>query len=170
MSIPSGVNTSIILRLELDKDTASFGSVATAISDAGGDIIAIDVVRTDKNITVRIVYRFAPQTDGEVAIPSGLFSKGHLKEKDGWPAISPKGAWLWRDRNGNGAFDEGEYDTLSIGGASQGWWVDRQGGVWLATETEGLNYFQNPVLDPKGNPLWDETKWSTSRIPRASVK
>ena len=53
MSIPSGVNTSIILRLELDKDTASFGSVATAISDAGGDIIAIDVVRTDKNITVR---------------------------------------------------------------------------------------------------------------------
>ena len=53
VSIPSGVNTSIILRLELDKDTASFGSVATAISDAGGDIIAIDVVRTDKNITVR---------------------------------------------------------------------------------------------------------------------
>ncbi|MDF2648738.1 MAG: NAD-dependent malic enzyme [Paenibacillus sp.] len=53
MSIPSGVHTSIILRLELDKEKASFGSVATAISDAGGDIIAIDVVRTDKNITVR---------------------------------------------------------------------------------------------------------------------
>ncbi|MFD0694381.1 NAD-dependent malic enzyme [Paenibacillus sp. GCM10027628] len=53
MSIPSGVNTSIILRLELDKDTASFGNIATAISDTGGDIIAIDVVRTDKNVTVR---------------------------------------------------------------------------------------------------------------------
>lgn len=53
MSIPSGVNTSIILRLELDKELASFGNIATAISDAGGDIIAIDVVRTDKNTTVR---------------------------------------------------------------------------------------------------------------------
>ncbi|NOV04380.1 NAD-dependent malic enzyme [Paenibacillus planticolens] len=53
MSIPSGVNTSIILRLELDKELASFGNIATAISDAGGDIIAIDVVRTDKNLTVR---------------------------------------------------------------------------------------------------------------------
>ncbi|MFC5452218.1 NAD-dependent malic enzyme [Paenibacillus aestuarii] len=53
MSIPSGVNTSIILRLELEKKTASFGSIATAISDTGGDIIAIDVVRTDKDVTIR---------------------------------------------------------------------------------------------------------------------
>ncbi|MFC5472122.1 NAD-dependent malic enzyme [Cohnella suwonensis] len=53
MSIPSGANTSIILRLELDKEAASFGRIATAISDTGGDIIAIDVVRTEKTTTVR---------------------------------------------------------------------------------------------------------------------
>jgi malate dehydrogenase (oxaloacetate-decarboxylating) len=53
MSIPTGSNNSIILRLELNKDTASFGSIATAISDAGGDIVAIDVVRTEKSVTIR---------------------------------------------------------------------------------------------------------------------
>ncbi|MDF2961143.1 MAG: NAD-dependent malic enzyme [Paenibacillus sp.] len=53
MSIPTGAHTSIILRLELNKETASFGQIATTISDAGGDIIAIDVNRSDKFITVR---------------------------------------------------------------------------------------------------------------------
>jgi malate dehydrogenase (oxaloacetate-decarboxylating) len=53
MSIPTGANTSIILRLELNKETASFGRIATAISDTGGDIVAIDVVRTEKNSTTR---------------------------------------------------------------------------------------------------------------------
>ncbi|MFB5673473.1 NAD-dependent malic enzyme [Paenibacillus terreus] len=53
MSIPAGANTSIILRLELERSTASFGGIATAISEAGGDIIAIDVVRTDKLTTTR---------------------------------------------------------------------------------------------------------------------
>jgi len=53
MSIPAGANTSIILRLELDRGMASFGGIATAISEAGGDIIAIDVVRNDKLTTTR---------------------------------------------------------------------------------------------------------------------
>jgi malate dehydrogenase (oxaloacetate-decarboxylating) len=53
MSISSGTTTSIILRLEMNKETASFGQIATAISDAGGDIIAIDVNRSDKTTTIR---------------------------------------------------------------------------------------------------------------------
>lgn len=53
MSIPTGANTSVILRLELQKETASFGTIATTISESGGDIVAIDVVRTDKSATVR---------------------------------------------------------------------------------------------------------------------
>lgn len=53
VSIPSGASAGIILRLELDKKTASFGQIATAISDTGGDIVAIDVGRSDKTTTVR---------------------------------------------------------------------------------------------------------------------
>ncbi|WP_284641626.1 NAD-dependent malic enzyme [Paenibacillus silviterrae] len=53
MSIPSGAHTSIILRLELNKATASFAQIAGAIGEAGGDIVAIDVNRSDKETTVR---------------------------------------------------------------------------------------------------------------------
>ncbi|RAP76317.1 NAD-dependent malic enzyme [Paenibacillus montanisoli] len=53
MSMPTGANTSVILRLELQKENASFGTIATAISESGGDIVAIDVVRTEKMTTVR---------------------------------------------------------------------------------------------------------------------
>lgn len=103
-------------------------------------------------------YRFAPQTDGEVAIPSGLFAKNHIRDKNGWPPNQPdKGEWIWRDANGNGAFDAGEF---AINGGidaplSQGWWVDRAGGVWLATETQDVRYFPSQGLDAHGNPQWD---------------
>jgi malate dehydrogenase (oxaloacetate-decarboxylating) len=55
MAIPTGASLSIILRLEMDKATVSFGNVATAIGEAGGDIIAIDVIRPGKDSTVRDV-------------------------------------------------------------------------------------------------------------------
>lgn len=53
MAIPTGASLSIILRLEMDKANVSFGEVATTISNAGGDIIAIDVIQPGKETTVR---------------------------------------------------------------------------------------------------------------------
>ncbi|WP_029192322.1 NAD-dependent malic enzyme [Paenibacillus harenae] len=43
----------IILRLEIDTNRAQFGRAATAIEQAKGDIIAIDVIHTDKNKSIR---------------------------------------------------------------------------------------------------------------------
>ncbi|MFD0714313.1 NAD-dependent malic enzyme [Paenibacillus sp. GCM10027626] len=44
----------IIVRVELDPERAPFGSAATAIEQAGGDIIAIDVIQTGKGgVTIR---------------------------------------------------------------------------------------------------------------------
>ncbi|TLS35087.1 NAD-dependent malic enzyme [Pseudalkalibacillus caeni] len=50
---------SIILRLEIEKGYTTFGEVATAISDKGGDIVAIDVIKessdkTTRDITVKV--------------------------------------------------------------------------------------------------------------------
>jgi hypothetical protein len=119
----------------------------------------------DMNAERLQVYRFTPATDGEVAIPSGLFAKSHLKENAGWPPHQPKrGEWIWRDTNGNGAFDADEYATSSGGAdapSSQGWWVDHQGGVWLATETKGLRYFPCQGVDPHGNPEWEFASMQT---------
>ncbi|MNH91006.1 NAD-dependent malic enzyme [compost metagenome] len=44
---------SIILRLELNHTLVSFGHVASAVSEAGGDIISIDVIRPGSDNSVR---------------------------------------------------------------------------------------------------------------------
>lgn len=104
------------------------------------------------------VYRFAPETDGEIAIPSGLYAGKRLKTKTEWPKGQPeKGEWIWRDANGNGAFDAGEF--ISNDGrdapAYQGWWVDDECNIWQAAETAGIRMFQCQGLDAKGNLSWD---------------
>ena len=44
---------SIILRLEMNTHEVHFGQVASSIFEAGGDIVAIDVIQTSQNISVR---------------------------------------------------------------------------------------------------------------------
>lgn len=111
---------------------------------------------TDMNAEHLQVFRFSTPTDGETAIPSGLFAKRRIA-KDGWPPHQPeKGEWLWRDADGNGTFGP---DEFTPGGgadapASQGWWADHAGGVWLASETRGIRYFPQQGLDACGNPQW----------------
>ena len=118
----------------------------------------------DMNAELLQVYRFDDKLAGEVAIPSGLFAKRHIKKDDHWPPNQPdKGEWIWRDGNGNGAFDAGEFATQGEADApaSQGWWVDRKGGVWLATEKNGVRYFPCGGLDAHGNPRWDFASMQT---------
>ncbi|MEZ0388671.1 MAG: hypothetical protein ACAI34_16480 [Verrucomicrobium sp.] len=124
----------------------------------------------DMNAQWLQVFRFSPKTDGETAIPSGLFARQFIKNthapaSKNWPPHQPaKGAWIWRDSNGNGAFNQDEYsasnDSKDVP-AAQGWWVDREGGVWLATETLGIRYFPFQGLDARGNPSWDFAKMQT---------
>jgi malate dehydrogenase (oxaloacetate-decarboxylating) len=49
------VGASIIIRVELDTSKVTFGEVATAINKAGGDVVAIDVIRSSKEMTIRDV-------------------------------------------------------------------------------------------------------------------
>lgn len=43
----------VILRIAIDTRNAQFGKAATAIEESGGDIIAIDVIHTDKDKSIR---------------------------------------------------------------------------------------------------------------------
>lgn len=45
--------TSIIIRFEMDKTRVTFGQVAAAISSAGGDVVAIDVIQAGTRTNVR---------------------------------------------------------------------------------------------------------------------
>lgn len=47
------ISTTMIIRLEIRKSITSFGEVASRIADAGGDIVAIDVIRAGKDLTTR---------------------------------------------------------------------------------------------------------------------
>ena len=55
MSISPSPSYSITLRLEIVNTIGMFGKIATAIGDSGGDIGAVDIVRTGTGIMVRDV-------------------------------------------------------------------------------------------------------------------
>ncbi len=55
MSMPSGASMHIIIRIQLEKDIITFGDIAKAIGDAGGDIVGIDVISSSKTQTIRDV-------------------------------------------------------------------------------------------------------------------
>ena len=106
------------------------------------------------------VYRFASDGKNEFAIPSGFFAKRRVSDKKdlSWPPHQPeKGEWIWRDTDGNGAFNADEFaiNTVADAPVAQGWWVDNRGNVWLATETHGIRLFPQQGLDAKGNPVWN---------------
>jgi hypothetical protein len=75
------------------------------------------------------VYRFDPETDGEIAIPCGMFAAAWTRK---WPANQPdgEGQWRWQDDDADGHIDNNEYhDSLST--YEEGMFqVDSHGNVW----------------------------------------
>jgi outer membrane protein assembly factor BamB len=108
------------------------------------------------------IYRFQPSTDGKIAIPSGMFvgSKAGAEKSiiGDWPANQPlKGEWIWRDMNGNGAFEQNEYDTSQDYPYIGGWWVDNRGDIWKALRTQdgiGIRHYPFQGFDHQGNPIY----------------
>jgi len=140
----------------------------------GGKVI---LFAADPNGGKLCIYRF---TDGEVAAPSGAMAREHYSEshavmgKDGWPANQPaRGGWIWRDANGDGKMDGGEYAQpkateaarFSPSGASVAWWPDGKGDVWSLGIGGGIRRFVNGGPDRWGNPTYDYGRVEDSAIP-----
>lgn len=113
------------------------------------------------------IYRFNKQTDGEIAIPSGMFVVSHPSGKQAamegdFPPFQPaSGEWIWRDRNGNGKFEANEYDKSKDHPYIGGWWVDSKGDVWKNLRTQdgvGIRHFPLQGLDKNGNPIYSYSK------------
>ncbi len=106
------------------------------------------------------VYRFDLRSDGYIAIPSAMFVNTKENGKyfpESWPPYQPeKGEWIWRDKNGNGAFDKDEYEMSRDYPYVGGWWVDSKGNVWKTLRTEkGIRRFAVQGLDENGNPIYN---------------
>ena len=111
------------------------------------------------------ISRFDVTTHGEIAIPAGCFAKRH--EKGDWPPNQPeRGEWIWRDTNGDGAMQAGEYlSRLSDTPDSWGWCVDSRGDVWQATAQEGLRHFPCGGLDEHGCPRYSYATMQSIPMP-----
>lgn len=72
MAMPAAASTNIVLRLEMDKDSTTFGRIATAIGAAGGDIVAVDVSGTSKTTTIRDLTVNISETHRKELIVSAL--------------------------------------------------------------------------------------------------
>lgn len=127
---------------------------------------------TDMYQSFMQIYRFNPTTDGKVAIPSAMFSGTSIKDGkvvESWPPNQPQEdkEWIWRDNNGNGAFDKGEYDASNrdypyLGG----WWVDSKGDLWKSLRTqEGIRHYPLQGLDKKGNPIYSYSSMKKDKTP-----
>ncbi len=69
MAMPAGAGTSVVIRLELDKELGSFGQIATAIGESGGDIVAVDMTRPGKKTTVQdVTVNVADTTQGDLIV------------------------------------------------------------------------------------------------------
>lgn len=72
MAMPATASTNIVLRLEMDKDSTTFGRIATAIGASGGDIVAVDVSGTSKTTTIRDLTVNISETHRKELIVSAL--------------------------------------------------------------------------------------------------
>ena len=105
-------------------------------------------------------YRFNRETDGEIAIPSLMFGFKRIEAQDkSWPPHQPtEGEWIWRDKNGDGAFDADEYESRPERGTPWGLWIDSRGDLWQAFESRskkpGIRRLPFGGLDERGNPIY----------------
>ncbi|CAM2138326.1 SMP-30/gluconolaconase/LRE-like region family protein [Pararobbsia alpina] len=108
------------------------------------------------------IYRFDAAHDGETAIPSGLVSAHPLP----WPPQRPEhSAWIWRDGNGDGAPEAGEFQALGSAEDASCWYVDMRGDIWEGLGEHGLRRYRMQGLDRIGNPRYDFAHSSTEALP-----
>jgi hypothetical protein len=110
------------------------------------------------------LFRFSADK-GELAVPSLFLAarspKFGERPKPGWPPNEPSypdgSSWLWTDSNGNGKFDQGEYQRLPHLAFSQ---VDDAGNIYyFPSDIKREPFFRmlpvGPELDAAGNPVYD---------------
>ena len=106
--------------------------------------------------------------EGEMAMPSGLIMQweNNLFNTDlKWPPRrpQPQSTFLWRDLNGDGDYQTGEYAPNTPLVKPGPFWVDKKGNIWMAY---GFFRYDFQGLDGKGNPIYSAAKTTKMEPPR----
>ena len=112
------------------------------------------------------IFRF----DGEIAVPSGLilqWEHGLFNTDLRWPPNKPAGTSIWRDLNGDGDYQAGEFAPNNDRVKPGPFWVDKKGNLWLAY---GFFRYDFQGLDSKGNPIYSADKVTVLDKPKGVNK
>jgi DNA-binding beta-propeller fold protein YncE len=107
------------------------------------------------------VYRFNAETDGEVAIPTAMIVSEPIEPLEfgiqPLPNQPTDSAWLWVDADGDGAFDDSEYETYINPNAEEpswGWWVGSDGTIWRSYADGGIRRIPLEGFNAHGSPIY----------------
>ncbi len=112
------------------------------------------------------IFRF----DDEVAIPAGLilqWGNDLYRTEQKWPPHKPREASIWRDVNGDGDYQAGEFFPNASCVQPGPFWVDRKGNIWMAY---GFFRYEFQGLDPRGNPIYQADKITVLDPPKGVRK
>jgi hypothetical protein len=112
------------------------------------------------------IYRFHAATDGEVAIPCGLYCYNNAAAgaQPGRPSSNVR--YLWVDANGNGQPDAGECEFDTSAYHHWGLWVDDNANLWLGYEnTRGIVRVNFGGLNAQGVPQYSFTNTTAFALP-----
>jgi hypothetical protein len=86
------------------------------------------------------VYRF----EGEIAVPAAVFSRDGSKPGE-WPPNNPHAnkAWMWADKNGDGAFQADEFEAIADRNIDvmRAWHLDDEGTAWIGEQGGTIHRF-----------------------------
>lgn len=118
---------------------------------------------TDADGAVLCVFRF----DGEIAVPCAMFARRHLTAKPAWPPAQPAtGAWLWLDKNGDGAFQADEYDSAPADDPPAWCWhVTSNGDIWTPRDRTNLFCLRWQGFDSKTAPVYSRQNTTNLAVP-----
>lgn len=108
--------------------------------------------------------------DSEQAIPSGVimqWGNAIYRTDRSWPPNKPKGAFIWRDTNGDGDYQADEYAPNTERVKPGPFWVDKKGDIWMAY---GFFRYDFQGLDAKGNPIYRADKVTVLDPPKGVGK
>lgn len=134
-----------------------WGEVRTRSRDIGGQRILFTLANVGQGVAA---YRF--EKDSEIAVPAMLLHLGESKTRAKPRHAPPAERWLWRDANGDGQMDAGEFRAIEDGENMRDLFVDENGGLWLTTKADDAGFFHLPCagLDAHGIPRHD---WPSKR-------
>jgi chitodextrinase len=114
---------------------------------------------TDMYSSYLAIYRFSPSTDGEIAIPCGIFNRSNTRLPfiPGQPTAV--GDWVWIDTNGDGVSQSNEFTSIGTSASGSERWgysVDGNGNVWVALKgTGGIRKFTLQGINSAGAPVYN---------------